>query len=243
MKRYVVDIASLGQQQLVAALKKYKEEIIGVTLSCDVKNYHSLCNFNINAIRTASDVRVYKGAQRPMLKPEFALAHTCVDTQTEESFEALHASNFIIKATKANPGLELVCLGPLTNVALAILKDEETMKNIGRIYVAGGALLGYQSTTPVAHHNILADAEAAEIVFKSGVPITLIPVNAVQNLPKAAFDIAFGNVQTENWDAYITIDTGLGFTRGQTVIDLVGRNPINGDITPGIKQTVVTKLV
>lgn len=241
MKNVIVDLASLGQAELIKQLNDKKLNILGVTLSCDVENYEDLCNFNLEAIRSASGVKVYKGAQRPLLCTDYIQGKKCVAVSTQHTFEEKHAVNFIIETVKNTPDAEIICLGPLSNVALAILKDEETMKKVSRIYVAGGALLGYQTTTPTAHHNILTDAEAAHTVFKLGVPVTLIPANVSDDLPKAAFDVVLG-AKTQSWDAFVTIDTGLGFTRGQTVIDLVGRNPINGDVTPGVKQTVITEI-
>ena len=129
----------------------------------------------------------------------------------------------------------------LSNLALAILMNEEAMKKVKRVYVAGGALLGYQTTTPAAHHAILADPEAADTVFELGIPITMIPAHITDNLQQAAFDVLLG-AECESWDAYLDIDTGIGFTRGQTVVDLVGHNPINGAVVSGVKQTVVTAI-
>lgn len=241
MKNVIVDIASTGQKELMKRLQEKELNIIGVCLSCDVVNYKELWDANLEAIRTSSPVKVYKGAQRPMLDARYVSSKIFTGPVTSHIFEDLHASNFIIEAAKTTEDLEIICLGPLTNIALAILKDEQALKNVKRIYVAGGALLGYQTTTPTAQHNILSDVEAADIVFRSGIAITLIPENSCKDLPKAAFDIALGK-KCESWQAFVNVDTGLGFTRGQTVIDLVGRNPINGAVTEGIKQTVITEV-
>lgn len=241
MKNIIVDIASLGQIALSQALTDRDFNILGVTVSPDVDNYDDLANFNLEAVRAVSAVPVYKGAQRPLLDKRYVSGKKCVKIGTEHSFEEKHRVNFILDSVKEYPDLEIICLGTLSNIALAVLKDEAAMKKVKRIYVAGGALLGYKTTTPTSHHNILADAEAADTVFKSGIPITLIPANSVKDLPEAAFKVAKG-AACDTWQAYVTIDTSIGMSRGQTVIDLVGRNPINGDVTPGVKQTVVTAL-
>lgn len=241
MKNIIVDIASMGQIALSKALTDPQLNVIGVTVSPDVDNYDDLANFNLEAIRAVSAVPVYKGAQRPLLDKTYVSDKKCVKIGTEHTFADEHAVNFIIDSANTYEDLEIVCLGALSNVALAILKDEDTMKKVKRIYVAGGSLLGYQTTTPTSHHNILADVEAADTVFKLGVPVTLIPVNAVDDLPDATFKVVKG-ARCDTWDAYITIDTSIGMSRGQTVIDLVGRNPINGDTVTGVKQTVVTAI-
>ncbi len=241
MKNIIVDIASMGQIAVSKALTDPDFNIIGVTVSPDVENYDDLATFNLEAIRAVSAVPVYKGAQRPLLDKTYVENKKCVKIGTEHTFAAKHAVNFIIDSVNEYDDLEIVCLGALSNVALAILKDEITMKKIKRIYIAGGALLGYTTTTPTSQHNILADVEAADTVFKSSIPITLIPANAVSDLAEATFAVVKG-ASCNTWDAYITIDTSIGMSRGQTVIDLVGRNPINGDTVTGVKQTVVTAL-
>ena len=64
--------------------------------------------------------------------------------------------------------IDIVALGPLTNLALAIRLDYEAMKKAGRIVIMGTAGLGVGNVTPVAEFNIWQDAEAAKIVVESG---------------------------------------------------------------------------
>ena len=239
MKNLIVDIASLGQDALVKALENKELNILGVTVSPDVENYDDLCNLNINAVKAVKDVPVFKGAQRPMLLKDYIAGKTCPHTATEYAFEEKHAVNFLIDSAKEVEELEILCLGTLSNVALAILKDEEAMKNVKRIYIAGGALLGFQTTTPTSQHNILADVEATETVFKAGIDLTLIPAHITDNLPMTALDVVLG-AECDTWDAFLTVDTGIGFTRGQTIIDLAGQNPINGFRATGKRHTVIT---
>ena len=102
-------------------------------------------------------------------------------------------------------------------------------------------MLGYTTTTPTAHHNILADAEAADTVFKSAIPITLIPAHIAEDASKAAFEVAAGE-PAETMEARVSIDTSIGTTRGQTVIDVVGYNLITMEPNPRKQITVVTAL-
>lgn len=239
MRNIIVDIASLGQDALVKALENKELNILGVTVSPDVENYDDLCNLNINAAKAVKDVPVFKGAQRPLLLKDYISGNRCPQTKTEYVFEEKHAANFLIDSANEVENLEILCLGTLSNVALAILKNEEAMKKVKRIYIAGGALLGWQTTTPTSQHNILADVEAADTVIRSGIDLTLIPAHITDNLPMTALDVLLG-AECEVWDAFLSIDTGIGFTRGQTIIDLVGHNPINGATVTGKKHTVIT---
>ncbi|MHA1376867.1 MAG: nucleoside hydrolase [Candidatus Helarchaeota archaeon] len=88
------------------------------------------------------------------------------------------ASNFIIDMVKNYPDqITLVATGPLTNVAEIIRKNNEFLKNIFEIVIMGGAIRVAGNVTPYAEYNIWADAEAAKIVFESGCPITLVPLD------------------------------------------------------------------
>ena len=85
------------------------------------------------------------------------------------------AVDFIINTVKAHPGeIEIVALGPATNVAKAISKDPETMKNVKRIWSMGTTGLGVGNATPVAEFNVYSDAEAYKIMIASGLPITIV---------------------------------------------------------------------
>lgn len=85
----------------------------------------------------------------------------------------------------------LFCIGPLTNVAIAMEKTPAIKDNIDRIYFMGGAILvpGNIVGRPqmykniVAEYNVFLDAKAASDVFNSGVPITLVPLDATEHAP------------------------------------------------------------
>ena len=239
MKNVIVDIASRGQTELAKAIADGRLNILGVTVSPDVENYTDLANYDLEAVRAISDVNVYLGAQRPLLNDSFVRGKKFMGVgDTKYYFNSQHAVNFLIESANDYDDLEIIALGPLTNIALAIMKDETAMKKVRRIYVVGGALLGYRTDTPTSEYNILCDCEAADTVFKAGIPVTLIPPHVSDNAARLAFEVAAGK-DVPSWQAYITIDTGIGFSRGQTVIDTVGRNPINGETTEGMLQTVV----
>lgn len=69
-------------------------------------------------------------------------------------------------------------IGPLTNIALAIRKAPDIIDKIPEIVMMGGAQLTYSADTPVAEFNIRVDPEASKIVFDSGVPIVMVPLEA-----------------------------------------------------------------
>jgi inosine-uridine nucleoside N-ribohydrolase len=86
----------------------------------------------------------------------------------------VHAVDFILDALHASPDpVTLVPTGPLTNIALALLKNPGVVANIQRIVLMGGAVFD-SNVTPAAEFNIYVDPEAARIVFASGAPLTMV---------------------------------------------------------------------
>jgi purine nucleosidase len=75
---------------------------------------------------------------------------------------------------EANPGLVIVTLAPLTNLALALAKKPEIAAKVGRCVVMGGAPCCEGNVTPAAEYNIWVDPEAARVVMLSGMPIELV---------------------------------------------------------------------
>ncbi|MHA2177863.1 MAG: nucleoside hydrolase, partial [Candidatus Thorarchaeota archaeon] len=86
-----------------------------------------------------------------------------------------HAIDVIIEMARRFPGeLEIITLGPLTNLAMAILKEPTLPDLIKRVYIMGGAGLGPGNISPVAEFNFFVDAEAAHLVIKSKLTKTVI---------------------------------------------------------------------
>src|ERR1700733_11368534 len=83
------------------------------------------------------------------------------------------AVDAVLRLAKAEPGLTLVTLGPLTNIALALERDPELAERIGRCVVMGGAPCCEGNVTPAAEYNIWVDPEAARAVFRSKLNIEM----------------------------------------------------------------------
>ena len=89
--------------------------------------------------------------------------------------EEMDAIDFILETVKNNPGeVEIIALGPATNIAKAIDKDPETMKQVKMIWSMGSAGLGPGNASPVAEFNVYADAPAYKVMLDFGIPVTII---------------------------------------------------------------------
>lgn len=91
-----------------------------------------------------------------------------------------HAVDLIISKVMHMKGeLILVCIGPLTNLAAAIIKEPRIIDNVKGVVIMGGVVRLFNGLDlPYREHNILCDPEAAKIVFSSGMPITMVPLDA-----------------------------------------------------------------
>ena len=99
-----------------------------------------------------------------------------------------NAVDFILETIKKYPDeIEIAAIGPVTNIANAILKDPETMSHVKHIWSMGTAGLGQGNATPVAEFNVYKDAEAYKIMLDSGIKITIIGLDVCETV-EAFFD-------------------------------------------------------
>ena len=93
----------------------------------------------------------------------------------------LHAVDLILECAGRYPDeLTLVAVGPLTNVARAVMKDPERMRGLREIIIMGGAFETSGNVSPVAEFNIHADPHAAQIVCDSGIPLVFVPLDVTR---------------------------------------------------------------
>lgn len=139
-----------------------------------------------NALYTSelcgSDVPVYSGAGQPLLRPyEHAQWYHGKDGLGDQDYpppkrtrQDKHAVQAVIDTIRANPGIEVVTLGPLTNMALAVSTAPDIVANVSRCIIMGGNANTVGNVTPAAEYNMWVDPEAARIVFHSGLPIEMV---------------------------------------------------------------------
>lgn len=169
---------------LLAAASK-QIELLGVTT---VVGNSYLENTTINARRVLDlfdlDIPVFSGCARPLFR-DIVIApqihgKSGLDGATlpppKRKIEKIHAVDFIAQALQKYEDVVLVPTGPLTNIALFMLRYPELKSRISLIVLMGGGI-AFGNVTPVAEFNIFADPEAAKIVFSSGVPIVMVPLD------------------------------------------------------------------
>jgi purine nucleosidase len=89
-----------------------------------------------------------------------------------------HSVDFLIDKILGAPGdITLVCIGPLTNVAVALRKEPRIIEAVQDVIIMGGAIRHQGNTTPLAEFNVYVDPHAAHMVYHSGMPMTLVPLD------------------------------------------------------------------
>ena len=92
-----------------------------------------------------------------------------------------HAVDLILdRADRFQDELTLIAVGPLTNVARAIMKDPDRMGKLREIVIMGGVFETHGNVSPVAEFNIHADPHAAQIVCDSGIPLLFVPLDVTR---------------------------------------------------------------
>jgi len=144
-------------------------------------------------------VPVAKGCELPLVQPSLLAPETHGNTglgyaqlpKPQGKPILPHGSDFLIEKIMANPGeITLVAIGPLTNLALAIRKEPRLVQAVKEVFIMGGALRHEGNTTPLAEFNTYVDPHAAHIVYHSGMPITLTPLDVTYQCILLASDVA-----------------------------------------------------
>ncbi|EPX81042.1 nucleoside hydrolase [Litoreibacter arenae] len=182
-----------GQDDAVAillALASPEElEVLGVTavagnvpLALTEKNARIVCE-----LAGRPDVKVFAGCDAPMNRKLVTAEHVHGKTgldgpvmpEPTMPLQQGHAVDFIIETLRAEPaGTVTLCpLGPLTNIATAFERAPDIVERVQEIVLMGGAYFEVGNITPAAEFNIYVDPEAAKIVFASGVPIVVMPLD------------------------------------------------------------------
>jgi Inosine-uridine nucleoside N-ribohydrolase len=138
------------------------------------------------------DVKIYEGVDRPMRRKLVTAEHVHGKTgldgadlpEPTMAVEKQHAVDFIIETLRREPAgsVTLCTLGPLSNIGLALERAPDIAPRIREIVMMGGGYFEGGNITPAAEFNIYVDPHAAELVFRSGVPLVIMPLDVTHQL-------------------------------------------------------------
>ena len=182
-----------GQDDAVAILLALASpdeiEVLGITavagnvpLSLTERNARIVCE-----LAGRPDIAVYAGCDRPLRRKLVTAEHVHGKTgldgpelpEPKIKLQEKHGVDFIIDTILQEPenSVSLCPLGPLTNIASAILKQPKIVSRIKQIVLMGGAYFEVGNITPAAEFNIFVDPDAAKIVFEAGIDMVVMPLD------------------------------------------------------------------
>ncbi|MGJ7039716.1 purine nucleosidase [Shinella sp. BE166] len=179
---------------IMLALGSPELEILGITT---VAGNVPLSRTSTNAriileFCSRSDIKVFAGADKPIARPLVTAEHVHGKTgldgpelhEPQMPLQEQHAVDFLIETLKREPAgtVTLCTLGPLTNIATALERAPEIAGRVRELVMMGGGFFEGGNITPAAEFNIYVDPEAAAAVFKSGIPIVMMPLDVTHKV-------------------------------------------------------------
>ncbi len=174
---------------LLALASPEEIEVLGITavagnvpLALTERNARIICE-----LAGKPHVKVFAGCAAPLTRKLVTAEHVHGKTglngplmvQPTMALQEGHGVDFIIDTLRAEPAgtVTLCALGPLTNIATAFLRAPDIIPRVGQIVLMGGGYFAGGNITPVAEFNIYVDPQAADIVFKSGISLVVMPLD------------------------------------------------------------------
>ncbi len=186
MRNFIIDTdtASDDAVALVMALRQPDIDVKAITVVAgNVPLDMGLQNALYTVELCGADTPVYAGCAKPLLRE----LETAQDVHGRDGLGDIglhlrgrapadgHAADALRDVIRAHAGdITLVTLGPLTNVALALLREPELARRVSHCWIMGGIGSGHGNVTPTAEFNIWVDPEAAKIVYESGMKMTMV---------------------------------------------------------------------
>lgn len=193
MARKIIIDTDPGQDDAVAILMALASpadfDVLGIVA---VAGNVTLAQNARNALKVVElsgrkDIAVYAGCERPMRRTLVTAEHVHGETGLDGpdlpapklQLEPQHGVDFLIEALLTHEAgtVTLATLGPLTNVAMAMIKEPRIIPRIQEIVMMGGGYFEMGNITPAAEFNIYVDPDAADVVLRSGVPIAMLPLD------------------------------------------------------------------
>ena len=175
---------------LLVAAYSDKYDLIGVSTCAGNQTIDKTSKNALNLLRFFNkDLLVAKGESNPIKRKIM----TCPEIHGEsgldgfdfpnykEEYDPRPAYQFIIDKVLENKGIIVITTGPMTNLALALSRNPSIKDNIKEIVLMGGST-GEGNITKAAEFNILVDPEAADICFKSGIPMRMLGLNVTRKI-------------------------------------------------------------
>jgi purine nucleosidase len=226
MKHKIIIDTDPGQDDAVAILLALASpEEIDVLSIVAVAGNVGLAQNARNALKIIElaghpEIPVYAGCERPIKRRLVTAEHVHGDTgldgpvlpDPQVKLQPQHGVDFIIDTLLREPAgsITICALGPLTNIAMAMVKSPAIVPRIKKIVLMGGAYFEVGNITPAAEFNIYVDPEAADVVMRSGIDIVMVPLDVTHQV--LATEARIAAIKANGNKASIAVTQMLGFS-------------------------------
>jgi purine nucleosidase len=198
VQRKVIITADPGQEAAVALCMTFARpdvfDVLGIVATAgniDLSYTTANC-LKVLELAGRPEIPVYRGCERPMLRPLITAEHVHGPTgmdgydlpEPRIGVQSQHGVDFIVDTLRAAvPGeITILSQSPLTNLGMAIVHAPDIIPKIREIVMMAGAYFEVGNITPAAEFNIYVDPDAADIVLRSGIPITMLPLDVTHQM-------------------------------------------------------------
>jgi purine nucleosidase len=192
MRQQIIIDTDPGQDDAVAillALASPELDVLGITavagnvpLKLTENNARKICE-----LAGRPEIRVFAGAIRPLVRHLVTAEEVHGQTglngpdlpEPQMPLQSEYGVDFIVRTLmQEQSGTVTLCaLGPLTNIALALTREPEIASRVKQIVLMGGGFFEGGNVTPAAEFNIYVDPQAADVVFRSGIQLIMMPLD------------------------------------------------------------------
>lgn len=192
-RKVIIDTDTAGDDTTAILMAMHYFDVKGLTIvsgNIDFDQQVENALYTIEVGNSSSYIPVFKGYQNPLMTlpgskhttEERIFANDGMGNSNfsfaKQRAEKKHAIDFMIETIHENPNeIEVIGIGPLTNIAMAIKKDPTIVPKIKHLWIMGGVHRGPGNIQAVAEFNFYTDPEAAKIVLHSGMRMTMVPWN------------------------------------------------------------------
>ncbi|MEG0773755.1 nucleoside hydrolase [Clostridium sp.] len=201
---------------LLLALKSPELEVVGITVVCgNVPTKQGVENtLKVLELTSSLHVPVYFGEENPLVRELITAQDThgedgvgeCFFPKVRSGIVKESAVDFIINSLKVEV-MSIIALGPLTNIAKALMKDEKAFKNLDELVSMGGSFRSHGNCSPVAEFNYWVDPHSADYVYK----------NLKKQIHMVGLDVTRKIVLTPN---ILELITRLGGETAKYIVDI-----------------------
>lgn len=201
-KRDIIIDTDPGVDDAIALMLAIRSDFFNIQAITTVAGNTSIENTTRNArfildLLQRSDIPVYSGASKPLagelhtaefVHGTYGLGHLQPSNAPDLTGDAVAR---MIEIIKQHPRpITVVTLGPLTNLAMALQQQPDIVENIEEVVIMGGAIEEAGNMTRAAEFNVFVDPEAADVVLRTKVNKTLVPLDACNHveLPLSDFE-------------------------------------------------------